>query len=63
MMSGATGGPVSTKILKNVTYWVLIGKTEWVKIKDDVMVASGTHNLFGTSAIRQLGNKYKVKFK
>ena len=63
MMTGATGGPVSTKILKDVTYWVLVGKSDWVKIKDDVMVATGTHNLFGTSAIKQLGSSYKFKFK
>ena len=63
---GATGGPVNMKVLRDVTFWVLIGrfkKQEWVKIKEDVVVATGSFSLFGTSSIKQLGTRYKVKFK
>ena len=66
MAHGATGAPVKYKVLHNITFWVLIGKfknQEWVKIKEDVMVATGSFSLFGTSSIKQLGTRYKVKFK
>ena len=42
------------KVLRDVTFWVLIGrfkKQEWVKIKEDVMVATGSFSLFSTSSI------------
>ena len=55
---GATGEPVNVKVLKNVTFWVLIGK-----FKDDVMVTTGSYSLFGTSSIKQLGTRFKLKFK
>ena len=62
----ATGEPVNVKVLKNVTFWVLLGKfknQEWVKIKDEVMVATGSYSLFGTSSIEQLGTRFKLKIK
>ena len=50
-------------VIPDVTFWVLIGKRDWVKITDDVLVVLGSQSLLGTSAIKQLGSRYKVKFK
>ena len=63
MMTAAVGLPHKTLVLHDVRFWVLIGKRDWVKITDDVLVVLGSQSLLGTSAIKQLGSRYKVKFK
>ena len=63
MMTAAVGLPHKTLVLHDVRFWVLIGKRDWVKITDNVMVVLGSQSLLGTSSIKQLGSRYNVKFK
>ena len=72
---GAIGPVVQTKVLNDVVFYVLIHSSgqhvhtgplpqEWVKIKVDVAVMdSDVANLLGTTSIRQLKSRLKVKFK
>ena len=72
---GAIGPAVQTKVLKDVVSYLLIHSSgqhvytgplpkEWVKIKVDVAVMdSDVANLLGTTSIRQLKSRLKVKFK
>ena len=72
---GAIGPVVQTKVLNDVVFYVLIHSSgqhvhtgplpqEWVKIKVDVAVMdSDQANLLGTTTIKQLKSRFKVKFK
>ena len=71
---GAIGPATQTKVLKDVVFYLLIHSSgqhvqsgplpqEWVKIKVDVAVMdSDVANLLGTTTIKQLKSRLKVKF-
>jgi hypothetical protein len=72
-VSDASGNVTQRKILNNVVFYVLLKSDknregnrtrQWISLNDNVVVVpNNAPNLLGTTAIRQLKNRFKVKFK
>lgn len=72
-VSDANGNSVQRRVLNGVRFYVLLKSDknregnrtrDWVTLTDDVVVVpNNAPNLLGTTAIKQLGNRFKVKYK
>ena len=72
-VTDASGNVTQRKILNNVVFYVLLKSDknregnrtrQWISVNDNVtVVPNNAPNLLGTTAIKQLGNRFKVKYK